>query len=147
MKVSNESFYSLKQSGKTKGLLTFMRSSIAGKINCVRGFGLSKADFIPLYCAILWPPLGFAMEANSPNLWKWFSALQQWLVRDLHHVPYEERLYQPNLFSLELRRLILAFKVPKGVIDLSPSDFPLRPPRAGLRGHTYRILQGPSRLR
>ncbi len=72
------------------------------------------------------------------------------LVRGLSHVPYEERLRQLNLFSLERRRLradlILAFKFFKGKVDRNPSDFFLRPPRAGLRGHTYRLLQGPSRL-
>ncbi len=34
----------------------------------------------------------------------------------------------------------------KGEVDLNPEFF-LRPPRAGLRGHTYRLLQAPSRLR
>ncbi len=72
------------------------------------------------------------------------------LVKGLRHVPYEERLRQLNLFSLERRRLRvdlnLAFKIFKGEVDLYPSEFFLRPPRAGLRGHTYRLLQGPSRL-
>ncbi len=66
-------------------------------------------------------------------------------------MPYEERLRQLNLFSLERRPLradlILAFKIFKGEGDLNPSEFFLRPPRAGLRGHTYRLLQGPSRFR
>ncbi len=39
--------------------------------------------------------------------------------------------------------LILAFKIFKGDADLSLSAFFLRPPRAGLREHTYRLLQGP----
>ncbi len=73
------------------------------------------------------------------------------LVRGLRHVSYEERLRQLNLFSLERRRLqtdlILAFNIFKGEVDLNSSDFFLRPPRAGLRGHTYRLLQLPSRLR
>ncbi len=43
--------------------------------------------------------------------------------------------------------LILPFNIFKGEVDLNPSEFFLRPPRAGLRGHTYRFLQGPSRLR
>ncbi len=66
-------------------------------------------------------------------------------------MPYEERLRQRNLFSPERRRLlanlILAFKIFKVKVDLNQSDFFLRPPRAGLRGHTYRLLQGPGRLR
>ncbi len=67
----------------------------------------------------------------------------------LRQVPYEERLRQLNLFSLERRRLradlILAFNIFKGEVGLIPSDVFLRPPRAGLRGHTYRLLKGPSR--
>ncbi len=43
--------------------------------------------------------------------------------------------------------LILAFKIFKGEVDLSPSDYFFRPPRTGLRGHTYKDLQGPNRLR
>ncbi len=65
------------------------------------------------------------------------------LVRGLHHVPFEKRLCQLNRFSLERRRLradlILAFKIFKGEVGLSL-------PRAGLRGHTYRLMQGLSRL-
>ncbi len=64
---------------------------------------------------------------------------------------YEGGLRQLNLFSLERRRLradpTLAFKIFKGEVDLNQSEFFLRPPRPGLRGHTYRFLQGPSRLR
>ncbi len=48
-------------------------------------------------------------------------------MRGLRHVPYEDGLRQINLFSLDRRRLpadhVLAFKIFKGVIDLSPSDF------------------------
>ncbi len=73
------------------------------------------------------------------------------LVRGLRHVPYEERLRQLNLFSLERRRLradlILAFKIFKGEVNLNSFEFFLRLPRASLRGHTYRLLQGRSRLR
>ncbi len=71
-------------------------------------------------------------------------------MRGLRHVPFEERLRQLNLFLLERKRLradlILAFKIFKGEVYFNPSEFFLRPPRAGLRGHTYRLLQGPSRL-
>ncbi len=118
---------------------------------------LSKTAFTPLYCALVRPHREYAMEAKAPTLRADINQLERVqrlatrLVRGLRHVPYEERLRQLNLFSLKGRRLradlILAFKIFKGEVDLNPAEFFLRPPRAGLRGHTYRLLQGPSRLR
>ncbi len=94
------------------------------------------------------------MEANAPTLradinqLKIVQRLATRIEKGLRHVLYNERLRQLNPFSLERRRLradlILDFRIQ---VDLSPSDFFLRPPRAWLRGHTYQLLQGPSRLR
>ncbi len=96
-------------------------------------------------------------KANVPTLRADINQLERVhrlatrLKRGLRHVPYEERLRQLNIPSLERRRLradlILALKIFKGEVELNPSEFILHPPRAGLRGHTYRLLQGPSRLR
>ncbi len=93
------------------------------------------------------------MEANAPTLRADINRLErvqrlaERLVRGLCHVSYDERLRHLNLFSLERRRLradlILAFKIFKGEVNLNPPKFFLRPPRACLRGHTYRLLQGP----
>ncbi len=79
------------------------------------------------------------MEANAPTLRPDNNQLERVKrivtrpVRGLRRVPYEERLHQLHLFSLEQRHLradlMLAFKIFK---DLSPSDFFFRPPRAGL---------------
>ncbi len=90
------------------------------------------------------------MEDNSQNLRTDINQLVRIqrlatrLMRGPRHVPYEERLRQCNSFSLERKRLradlIPAFRIFKGVSDLSPSDFLLRPPQTGLRGHAYRIL-------
>ncbi len=88
--------------------------------------------------------LEYAMEANAPTLKADINQLEKVkrlttrLVRGLRHVPYEERLRQLNLFSLERRRLrtdlILAFKIFKGGVDLNPPDFFLCPPRPGYEG-------------
>ncbi len=88
------------------------------------------------------------MEATSPkrrtgsNRLTRIQRLATQLVRGFRHVPYEGRLRQLYIFSLECRRLradlILAFKVSKDEVDLSSFDFFFRPPRAGLRGHTAR---------
>ncbi len=97
------------------------------------------------------------LEANTPtmkannNKLKRIQRLATRLVRGPHHVPFEERLLQLNLFSLERRCLravlILAFQILNSDADQSPSAFFPRPPRAGLRAHTYLFLQRRSRLR
>ncbi len=94
--------------------------------------------FTPLYCALLRPHLEYAMEANAPTLRadiKQFERVQRLatrLVRGIRHVPYEERLRQLNLFSLERRHLrpdlILAFKIFKVEVDIKPSKFLLPEP-------------------
>ncbi len=117
----------------------------------------SKTAFIPLYCVKVRPSLECTMKANAPtpradiNQLERVQRLATRPVRGPRHGPHEERLHQLNLFSLERRRLradvILAFKIFKGEVNLNPSEVFLRPSRAGLRGHTYRLLQGPSHLR
>ncbi len=72
---------------------------------------LSKTAFTPLYCALVRSHLENAMEANTPTLRADINQLERVqrlttrLVRGLRHVPYEERLRQLKLFSLERRRL------------------------------------------
>ncbi len=108
------------------------------------------AAFITLYCAIVRPHVEKAMKANSPNPIASINHLGRVQrlatrrVRGPRHVPYEERLRQLNLFSLERRclraDLTMAFNIFKVEIDL-------RPLWPGLREHTYILLQGPSPLR
>ncbi len=70
-----------------------------------------------LYCSTVRPHLEYAVEANSSNMKT---------ARGLRHVPYEERLRQLNLFSLERRCLrakhILALKIFKDEINPRPFD-------------------------
>ncbi len=70
---------------------------------------ISKIAFTPLYCAVVRPHLDNAMEANTTvrgNI-NQLERVQRLATRlaSLRHVPYEERLRQLNLFSLERRRL------------------------------------------
>ncbi len=108
----------------------------------------SKTAFTQLCCGLARPYLEYAIEANAPTARAEINQLEREqrlatrLVRGLRLVPYEERPRQLSLFSLEHRRLranlILVFKIFEVEVDLNPSELFLRPPRAGLRGQTYR---------
>ncbi len=84
------------------------------------------------------------MEANVRTLSADINQLERVqrlatrLVRALLHVPYEEKLRQPNLFLLERRLLradlILAFNIFKREVDLNPFEFFLRPPEPVYEG-------------
>ncbi len=69
----------------------------------------------------------------------------------MRHLPYEERLQQLGLHSLQRRRfradLITAVKIFKGLLDIDLNLFFLPPARRGLRGHPSKVLQGASHLR
>ncbi len=92
---------------------------------------LSKTAYTPR------PHLEYAMDAIAPTLRTHKNQLERVQrlrtrqVRGHRHVPYEERLRQLKLFSMEHRRLrsdlILAFQDFKGEVDLNPCDFFLPP--------------------
>ncbi len=67
---------------------------------------LSKTAFTPLYCALLWPHLEYAMEANAPTLKADINQLERVqrlatrLVRGLRHGPYDTPT-QPLLAGIQ----------------------------------------------
>ncbi len=83
-------------------------------------YELSTTAFIPLYCALVRPHLEYAMEANAPTR-----------STDVNQLERLQRL--TTLLVRGLRHV--------------PYEERLRPLRAGLRGHIYRLLQGLSRRR
>ncbi len=98
----NENFVIRNNANTARRLLFIVRRSFCE---------LSKTAFTPLYCALVRPHLEYAMEANGSTLRADISHLERVehlatrLVRGLLHVPYEERLHQLYLFSLERRHL------------------------------------------
>ncbi len=70
------------------------------------------------------------------------------LYLEVYNEEESRSICSPSLENQRLRTgFVMAFKIVKGEVDLSPSEFFLRPPRPSLSGQAYGLLQGPSRLR
>ncbi len=108
-----------------------------------------------LYNTLVSPHLEYAMQACSPNLVAGADCLEQIqrrgtrLVKGFRRLPNEERLRRLGLHSLRrlgLRGgLIVVYKMFFGGLDLDPSLFFIPPVQSGLRGHVFKVQQGPSR--
>ncbi len=110
---------------------------------------LFSSVFFPLDCDIEWPHVEYAMKANAPTLRADFKQPER------GHCPCNKASGRHSSRAIcgkaSPAQTLLAdlnmAKIFKSEVDLSPSDFFLCKFRHAQRGHTYRLLQEPSRLR
>ncbi len=111
--------------------------------------------FAALYNTLFRPHLEYPMQACSPNLVADADCLEQIqrfamrLIKGFRRLPNQERLRRLGVHSLRRRRLrgdlIVAYKFFSRGSDLDLSLFFIPPVRPALRGHTFKVLQGPCR--
>lgn len=109
---------------KARSMLAFMRRTFKR---------LSPEIFLPVYSALVRPPLEYCVQAWSPNSARDIDAIEKVQEIATRNIPgfsrlsYIERLRNLKLFSLRRRRLrgdlIETFKTINGVVSVNTDDF------------------------
>ena len=161
----------LKEANEEKDLGILVNKSLKVASQCAaaakkgnRVLGMIKRNFsfrtkeviVKLYKSLVRPHLDYAMQAWSPFLEKDKKILEKVqaratkLIPEIHHLPYEERLAELNLTTLEKRRergdLLQTYRIMTQIDKIKPDIFFKHQTYDRTRGHSMKLTKSRCKL-